>query len=108
MLPGLIPVGASASMLSVFDTLTFVATANGGTATITIPGTPTAGDICVIFNAANNSNNSVNPTTVIPSGFTELRNDVRPPGGSDIPRAIISAKILNGTKTTVTGMDDSA
>ena len=82
-------------------TFTFVASGSGDSSTITIPGTPTAGDLVLIWNFATNSGSS--PPDVTPSGFTKLITTATP--GGWYGRASVFAKKLDGTETTVTGLN---
>lgn len=76
--------------------------ASGTDSSIEIPGTIAAGDLCIIWNRA--SGFAVGFVT--PSGFTVLTDITE--GGSNTIGGMISAKILDGTETTVTGMNDTA
>lgn len=82
-------------------TLTFVASGVGTSPTITIPGTPTAGDLCVIVQYSI----AGTPAIVTPSGFTEL---ITSNTGIATNRASMWAKKLVGGETTVTGTDGTA
>lgn len=75
---------------------TFVGSATGSGSSINI-GTVgvQAGDFCVIFNTTAGST-----TEVIPSGFTPLQSTSVGSSG----RAVISAKKLTGSETTVSGL----
>jgi hypothetical protein len=81
---------------TVRPSFSFLAAGGASSPTITIPGTPTAGDLCVIFNWCRNAF----PGTV-PSGFTALQTN----GSAGVGGGIISAKKLDGTETTVTGLN---
>ena len=82
-------------------TFTFVASSSGSGTTITIPGTPTAGDLCIIWNTATNSGGI--PPDVTPAGFTKLATFASSEGWWE--RASVFAKKLDGTETTVTGLN---
>lgn len=94
-IPGVFPSVAS-SAPAILSSISLLATGNGNSPTITIPGTIAAGDFCVIFNATYNTS-SYNT----PAGFTMIGRQV---GVSQL-RGEISAKILVGTETTVTGIN---
>lgn len=83
--------------LSVPRSFSFVAAGGGTTSTITIP-TFAVGDLCVVWNWYRNAYSSGG----VPSGFTGLQDNQVSGGG------IISAKILVGGETTVTGLAGSA
>lgn len=76
--------------------LEFVYLASGGgtTATVTVPGTPTAGDLCIIWTWGRNTFGT--GPGAGPSGFTELLYENTNGGGS------LHAKKLLGSETTVT------
>lgn len=86
------------SMLMVSGSLpsfSFVTSGEGSTTTCTIPGTPTAGDLCIIWVGCRNSS-----TYALPSGFTEIARVGD--GGATNGAAYIFAKKLVGSETTVT------
>ena len=95
-LPGMFP----GILNSMEFNLTFVGSTSNHLDSIDIstisPGAIQAGDLCLIFQYVTNGA----PVDGTPSGFTELIADSS--GDSEI-RAKISAKLLNGTETTVTG-----
>lgn len=76
--------------------LSFSLVASSGTTstTVTIPGTPTAGDLCIIWNYIRNNTSGGSA----PSGFTELIGQNVTGAGA----GYIYAKKLDGTETTVT------
>jgi hypothetical protein len=84
-----------------FSTLTFIGSAIGSDTSIEIPSFA-AGDVCVIWNYVGNAMGQPTPPSVTPSGFTLL--DYQ---GSGSVGAAMSAKILTGSETSVTGMDRS-
>lgn len=79
--------------------LSFDLVASGGDdiLAITIPGTPTAGDFCVLFNYAAGGSAGGG----LASGFTLLRNDQ-----NSNTRGLLAAKILTGSETTVNGLSN--
>ncbi|MCC2099440.1 MAG: DUF1566 domain-containing protein, partial [Hyphomicrobiales bacterium] len=86
------PIGGTSSPLT---TLNFVTSSTGTGTTITIPGGTSNGDLAIIWNYVRGT---VEDT--VPEGFSEILNDII---GGD--RAKVSAKILDGSETTVTGLD---
>lgn len=106
MLPGMVPGFFAATGMRSF---TFVGYAVGTVPTIDLTslsaGAIAAGDLCVIFNSAQHSSSSTPPITVTPTGFTVVQEDAISSGGSN--RAIISAKKLTGSETTLTGMNST-
>lgn len=82
------------------NTLSFVASATSTTSTVRIPSSARAGDVAVLFDRA--WNNQSPPSTVVPSGWTSIRND---PG--TVSRNILSAKVLvsGDPNALITGMD---
>jgi hypothetical protein len=81
--------------------LTFRSSATSTAATITVPNDVVAGDLLVLYDRA--VNNFGNPTTVVPSDFSTIRNEAI----DTTVRIICSYKIANGTEagTNLTGMD---
>lgn len=79
---------------------TLVGSDSAADATIDLTGISIAGgDLCVVFNAAYSSGAA--PASVTPTDFTVLDDAT---GAVEI-RMMISAKILNGSETTLTGMN---
>lgn len=93
-------------------TFTFIGSDTADSTTIDLSslsaGAIAAGDFCVILNAARSSNaaSDARPSTVLPSGFTSCQNNNSDSSTTfgDV-RSIISAKILVGSETTLTGMN---
>ncbi len=78
---------------------TFITSGDGTTGTVTIPGTPTAGDFCVIWSWFRNSVVSAGAA----SGFTSLVfSDGTTGAGAGTGGGRIQAKFLTGAETTVT------
>lgn len=98
--PGIGAIGVSfqPAPMAVLATLSFISSATSSTSTITVPGTAAAGDIAVLFDAPNQS---TTPTTVIPSGFIDFVDG----GSASQSNDRVSVKVLDGTETTLTGMN---
>lgn len=110
MLPGM----ASALLMTEVEALRFdlLASSTGSGATITIPGSIAAGDLCIIWNRARDtdaagSGASGSVAAVTPSGFTNLSNDGAGVFEGIGLRLMMHAKKLLGSETTVTGMNDN-
>lgn len=100
MLMGFIPTVGHLAGARV-STLTRVADGGSASSTTSLPSGSQAGDVCILFDFANNSSGT--PTTVVPSGFTTISNL----DGGSTSRRILSAGILTAadiTAGTLTGM----
>lgn len=87
---------------SVLSSFSLVGTSTGSDTSIEINGLSIAsGDLAFIFNTADGSGS--NPADDTPSGFTKLRTALL-----NTRRCSIFAKILDGTETTVTGLDGAS
>lgn len=80
-------------------TLSFVASAVTGGSTFTIPASAQAGDVAILFDRVSNT---TTPTSVVPSGYTQIANNVQA-----TERGIVSYKKLEAGDpgSTPTGMN---
>lgn len=96
-LPGMAGVaGMKSSAAPAAPSFTFVASGSGSDPSIELPGTPTAGDLCVIWSFYQWADTLAGGT---PADFTRLGNNIGVSGHF----SEIAAKILVGGETTVTG-----
>jgi len=89
--------------------LTYVDAATSTSSSLTAPGGIASGDLAIYMDLAWIADGSI-PTAVTPSGFTNVLNKgVALGGGSSAPeiRCMVSYKILSGSETTITGMNDA-
>jgi hypothetical protein len=87
-------------------TLSFVASANSASNTITIPASAQAGDVAILFDFAVRGQ-ATEPTDVVPTGWTGIITHTFSVAGPTSGRARISYKILAGGDpgASVTGMN---
>jgi hypothetical protein len=84
--------------------ISFHASATSTTSSITGPATIQAGDLLVLSDHSYRSD-SATPNAIVPSGFTQIHNDVDP-GGTNRSRHILSYKIADGAEASasITGL----
>jgi hypothetical protein len=82
--------------------MSLLADGSGTGSTITIPGSILAGDICVISNFGKSSSGTV--ADALPSGFTAYQNTASNATTGQV-RHCLCYKVLDGTETTVTGIN---
>lgn len=87
---------------------TFVGFSTSATNTITIPAISREGDFAVLFDSSDD-NDLFNPTSVVPSGWTSIRNDfgVDAVLAGESMRSIVSYKLLvsGDPGSSITGMN---
>jgi len=85
-------------------TISFVGgAANSNSATISLPGSPAAGDMALIFDIAASGSSAI-PSSVTPSGFTAFGTSQTTTGGGRGWRFNKSYKVLVGGESSLTGM----
>lgn len=80
---------------------TFVGKTDSTTGSIAVHGSAQAGDIAILYDTARNSSGA--PSTAFPTDFTPFVDDT-----VSAVRTVVSAKILDGSESSLTGMDGTS